>query len=75
VPRFVAAWVKERVAICRPVSNQESSMGFLFKWIFRGLLIWITVVVAQSCGNTQVYSDDVPVTPLPATVPGSRGGS
>lgn len=46
-------------------------MGFLFKWIFRALVIWATVVLAQSCGNTQVYSDDVPVTPLT----GARGGS
>lgn len=50
-------------------------MGFLCKWFFRGLVVWVAVVVAQSCGNTQVFSDDVPVTPLPGGVPGARGGT
>ncbi len=36
-----------QAAIHPSVPNQESVMGFLFKWIFRGLVIWVTVVVAQ----------------------------
>ena len=49
-------------------------MGFLFKWIFRALLLWVSVVVAQSCGNIQVYSDDVPTTQMPVGTTGPRGG-
>jgi hypothetical protein len=40
-------------------------MGFLFKWIFRVLLVWATVVMSHSCGSTRVVADDVPFTPPP----------
>lgn len=50
-------------------------MGFLFRWIFRGVVIWAAVAMAQSCGNTQVFSDDVPVSPLPGAATGTRSGT
>lgn len=74
MPAFVAARPAVHVAIRPSVLNQEQAMGFLFKWIFRALVIWVTVVIAQSCGNTQVFSDDVPPYTAPGGVPGGAAG-
>ncbi|MBQ0942261.1 hypothetical protein KAK07_02810 [Ideonella sp. 4Y16] len=39
-------------------------MGFLFRWIFRGLVVWAAMAAVHSCGDQHVYADDVPFQPL-----------